>query len=255
VAGEQARRPVAIVSGGGGAIGSEITRRLHSSGWKVLVGYVQRERAETLARELSPDGSSASAVALDLEDAGACRASVERVLAEEGRVDGLVFNGGWSRVARFPETDESDWRRAVAINFLGPMRVIHLCLPGMLEAGRGRIVAVTSEAARAGDSGNAPYAAAKAGLAAFLRTLIREYGRRGIIANSVAPGPIDTPMLRYTYTDEEASRQAVEKMVRSIALRRLGRPDEVAAAVEFLMSEAASFVAGQHLGLGGGVVM
>jgi 2-hydroxycyclohexanecarboxyl-CoA dehydrogenase len=125
----------------------------------------------------------------------------------------------------------------------------------MLEAGHGSIVAVTSEAARVGDSGNAPYAAAKAALAAFCRTLMREYGKRGIRANSVAPGPIDTPMLRGSFADEEHASQAIGKMVRAVPLGRIGAPEEVAAAVTFMLSDEASFVAGQQLGVGGGIVM
>jgi 2-hydroxycyclohexanecarboxyl-CoA dehydrogenase len=241
---------LALVSGGSGGIGAEICRRLHAAGWRLAIGYVQRERAETLARSLN-----AVAMPLNLEDAAGTRATVQKLLDSEGRIDGLVFNAGWSRVAHFVETNEADWRRAVAVNYLGPLRVIHICLPGMLEARWGRIVAVTSEAARSGDIGSAAYAAAKAGLAAMLRTLTREYGRGGVIANAVAPGPIDTPMLRYTFPSEEEARAAIEKIQRTVALRRLGQPDEVAAAVEFMMSDAASFVAGQQLGVGGGVVM
>jgi NAD(P)-dependent dehydrogenase (short-subunit alcohol dehydrogenase family) len=124
----------------------------------------------------------------------------------------------------------------------------------MLEAGRGVFVGITSESAKVGDIGHAPYAATKAALNSFLKTIVREYGRAGIRASSVAPGPIDTAMLRYTFGSAQLAEQAIAKLVRLAPAGRLGRPDEVAAAVRFLCSDG-EFVAGEHLSVGGGVSM
>jgi 2-hydroxycyclohexanecarboxyl-CoA dehydrogenase len=115
-------------------------------------------------------------------------------------------------------------------------------------------VGITSEAAKVGDIRNAPYAATKAALSSFLKTIVREYGRRGIRASCVAPGPIDTPMLRYTFGSDEVAEKAIAKLTRLVPVGRLGQPAEVAAAVRFLCSDG-EFVAGEHLSAGGGVSM
>lgn len=247
-------RGVALVSGGSGAIGAAITRQLHADGWAVAIGYVSRERAEALAVELHTDQAPVWALALDMADPASVRAGVASLLDEVGVVDAVVFNGGLSRTAPFLETTEQDWAAEVAVNYLGPVLATHLLLPAMLERRRGNFVAITSEAAKLGDSGHAPYAAVKAALHGFFRTIVREYGRKGIIANSVAPGPIDTPMLRYTFTSDEQAERVIDKLRKLVPVGRLGQADEVAAAVRFLVSDT-SFVAGQHVSVGGGVSM
>ena len=247
-------RGVALVSGGSGAIGAAITRQLHADGWAVAIGYVSRERAEALAGELHTESVPVWAVPMDMGDTASVRAGIAELLDEVGVVEAAVFNGGLSRTAAFVETTEQDWAAEVAVNYLGPVLATHLLLPGMIEHGRGRLVGITSEAAKLGDSGHAPYAAVKAALHGFFRTIVREYGRKGIIANSVAPGPIDTPMLRYTFASPEQAEVAVEKLRKLVPADRLGHVDEVAAAVRFLVSDT-TFVAGQHVSVGGGVSM
>ena len=242
------------MSGGSGDIGAAICRALHADGWGLAIGYVSRQRAESLAAELAGQGPPARAVPLDLTDRAGIRAGVASLLDTEGQVDALVLNAGWNQARPFLDTDEQQWSTTVAVNLVGPMLAVQMCLPAMVSAGGGAIVAITSEAARVGDAGNAVYAAAKAGLTSFLRTVVREHGRDGVRANAVAPGPIDTSLLRHAFADEAAADAAIAKLTRLVPLRRLGQPTEVAAAVRYLVSEGAHMT-GQQLGVGGGVVM
>jgi 2-hydroxycyclohexanecarboxyl-CoA dehydrogenase len=245
---------VALVSGGSGAIGAAICRRLHDDGWAVAIGYVSRERAAALAASLHTEQAPSWPVSLDMRDPASIRAGVASLLADAGRVDAAVYNGGLSRTAPFVDTTEEDWAAEVAVNYLGPVLATRLLLPVMLENRGGTFVGITSEAAKVGDAGHAPYAAVKAALHAFFQTIVREYGRRGILANSVAPGPIDTPMLRYTFASPEQAERAIGKLRRLVPAGRLGEPAEVAEAVRFLVSDN-SFAAGQHISVGGGVSM
>lgn len=247
-------RGLALVSGGSGDIGAAICRALHADGWGLAIGYVSRQRAESLAAELSAQGPPAKAVPLDLTDRAQVRAGLGELLEAEGQVDALVLNAGWNQARSFLETGEQQWRTTLAVNLVGPMLAVQLCLPFMIRAGGGAIVAITSEAARVGDAGNAVYSAAKAGLTSFLRTIVREHGRDGVRANAVAPGPIDTSLLHHAFEDPETADEAIAKLTRLVPQRRLGRPTEVAAAVRYLVSEGAH-VTGQQIGVGGGVVM
>jgi 2-hydroxycyclohexanecarboxyl-CoA dehydrogenase len=245
---------VALVSGGSGAIGEEICRRLHDDGWAVAIGYVSRERAEALAASLHTEEAPSWSVPLDMRDPGSVRSGVAGLLADAGRVDAAVYDGGGSGTGSFVETTEEEWAAEVAVNYLGPVLATRLLLPAMLENKGGSFVGITSEAAKLGDAGHAPYAAVKAALHAFFRTIVREYGRQGILANSVAPGPIDTPMLRYTFGSGEQAEHVIGKLRRLVPVGRLGEPGEVAEVVRFLISEN-DFTAGQEISVGGGVSM
>ena len=141
------------MSGGSGDIGAAICRALHADGWGLAIGYVSRQRAESLAAELSVQGPPAEAVPLDLTDRTQIRAGLGELLDAEGRVDALVLNAGWNQARSFLDTDEQQWRTTLAVNLVGPMLAIQLCLPSMIRAGGGTIVAITSEAARVGDAG------------------------------------------------------------------------------------------------------
>jgi 2-hydroxycyclohexanecarboxyl-CoA dehydrogenase len=245
---------VAVVTGGSGGIGEAITRALHTDGWTVAIGYVSRGRAEALASALSPDGDTAIAVPLDMTDTDQIRSTILGLLERFGRLEGLVFNGGAAHGAYFVDSHEDDWWHEMQVNFLGPLLMTKLSLPAMVESRRGVIVGISSESAKLGDIGHAAYAASKAALNSFLKTLVREHGRDGIRGSCVAPGPIDTPMLRYTFGTDEEAEKAIAKMTKLVPIRRLGRPNEVAEAVRFLCSEG-DFVAGEHISVGGGVSM
>jgi 2-hydroxycyclohexanecarboxyl-CoA dehydrogenase len=245
---------LAIVTGGGGGIGEAICRALHADGWGVAIGYVTRDRAEKLAGELDSAGTPAIAVALDMTDPEQIKGSLGRLLQEHQAIDAVIFNGGLAHGAYFVDTTEREWALETEVNFLGPALITHMCLPGMIARGRGVFVGVTSDSSKVGDVRHAPYAAAKAALNSFLRSIVREHGEHGIRASCVAPGPIDTPMLRYTFESPEVAEASIAKLTRLIPLGRLGHPREVAAAVRFLCSDG-EFVAGEHLSVGGGVTM
>ncbi len=147
------------------------------------------------------------------------------------------------------------WRRLLAVNLEGVFACTQAVLPAMQEAGYGRIVNIASEAGRVGSKGSAVYSAAKGGVIAFSKTIARENARFGITSNAIAPGPIDTPLLNAARELGEIGERIIETMKQATQMRRLGTPEEVAAAVAFLASDDASYVTGETLGVSGGLGM
>jgi 2-hydroxycyclohexanecarboxyl-CoA dehydrogenase len=182
------------------------------------------------------------------------RAAVEGAEQELGPVDVLVNNAGYDEWGWFTDTDPALWDRVLAVNLRGVIAVTHAVLPGMQQRARGRIVNTASEAGRVGSSGSAAYSAAKAGVIGFSKAIAIENGRYGITCNAVAPGPIETPLLMSAPEQlGDLGKRIVETMIGSTNLRRLGQPEEVAAAITFLASDDASYITGQALGVSGGL--
>jgi len=162
---------------------------------------------------------------------------------------------GWDELKPFLETDEAFWRKVIAINYEGCLRVTHAVLGGMVARGYGRIVSIASDAARVGSSGEAVYAGAKAGVVAFSKTIAREHARDGVTANVVCPGPTETPLLQGMAEQAPDSERLVTALSRAVPMRRLGQPQDAAAAVAFLASERAGYITGQTLSVSGGLTM
>jgi 2-hydroxycyclohexanecarboxyl-CoA dehydrogenase len=236
----------ALVTGGASGIGAAIARRLAAEGAEVWIGDVNEDGAAKVAAEIG--GRS---VALDVTEPDSARAAIEAT----GTVDVLVNNAGTDEFGFFAQTDPGLWERVLAVNLKGVFACTHAALPGMQEAGYGRIVNIASEAGRVGSKGSAVYSAAKGGVIAFTKVIAREYARYGITANSIAPGPIETPLLMAAKDFGEVGERIIETMRNATQLRRLGSPDEVAAAVAFLASEESSYVTGETLGVSGGLGM
>lgn len=217
-------------------------RRLRAGGIAVVCADIQVDAAARLAKEFG-----ATALPLDVTDFDAVQAAVERL----GPFDILVNSAGVDQHAFFTKTTPSDWRRLLAINLEAVFNTTYAVLPAMQAAGYGRIVNVASEAGRLGSRGGSVYAAAKGGTIAFTRSIARENGRKGITANVVAPGPVDTPLLRRAV--QEGGDKLMEAMTAATLAGRLGTTDEVAAAVAFLASDAAGYITGEVLGVSGGM--
>jgi 2-hydroxycyclohexanecarboxyl-CoA dehydrogenase len=236
----------ALVTGGAKGIGAAIARRLAAEGAQVTIGDVDTDGGEQVAAEIDAD-----AVRLDVTDPASARAAVESA----GTLDVLVNNAGMDEFGFFTDTDPDLWERVLAVNLKGVFACTSAVLPGMQEAGYGRIVSIASEAGRVGSKGSAVYSAAKGGVIAFTKTIARENARFGITANAIAPGPIDTPLLRRATEFGELGQRIIETMKGATQARRLGEPEEVAAAVAFLASEEAAYVTGETLGVSGGLGM
>lgn len=248
-----------LVTGGGGGIGSSLCRRFAAEGARVAVLDRAHDAAAKVADEIGAAAGStagaAMAVACDITDRDAVDAAVAQVTEQFGPVDVLVNNAGWDLFVPFLDTVPDDWARLIDINLVGALNMHHATLPGMVERGSGRVVNISSDAARVGSSGEAVYAACKAGLIAFSKTLAREHSRHGITLNVVCPGPTDTALLA-TVTDTAANPEKLrEAFRRAIPLGRLGEPDDLAGAVLFFASSDASFVTGQVLSVSGGLTM
>jgi 2-hydroxycyclohexanecarboxyl-CoA dehydrogenase len=246
---------VALVSGGARGIGRAVALALGRAGMAVAIGDLLEEEAEEVARELHGAGAKAVAVTLDVTDQAAVSAGVARAADSLGGVDVLVNCAGWDEFKPFLETDEPFWRRVIAINYEGALRTTHAVLGGMMERGWGRIVNISSDAGRVGSAQEAIYAGAKAGVIAFTKTIARESARHGVTANVVCPGPTDTALLKELVQAGPDSERLLDALTRAVPMRRLGRPDEVAAAVAFLACEDAGYITGQTLSVSGGLTM
>jgi 2-hydroxycyclohexanecarboxyl-CoA dehydrogenase len=236
----------ALVTGGAQGIGAAIARRLAAEGAEVVIGDINADGAAEVAGEIG-----ATATHLDVTQLDAAQA----VVAEHGPFAVLVNNAGTDDFAFFTDMTPERWRRLLAINLEGVFACTHAVLPAMQEAGYGRIVNIASEAGRVGSKGSAVYSAAKGGVIAFTKVIARENARYGITANAIAPGPIDTPLLNAARSLGEVGERIIETMKSGTQMRRLGKPDEVAAAAAFLASDDASYVTGETLGVSGGLGM
>ncbi|HEY7151825.1 MAG TPA: SDR family NAD(P)-dependent oxidoreductase [Solirubrobacterales bacterium] len=236
----------ALVTGGASGIGAAISRRLAAEAAEVVVSDVNLEGAREVAGEIG-----AEAAALDVTDATAAA----EVAASAGPFEILVNNAGTDDFAFFTDMTPERWRRLLAINLEGVFACTHAVLPAMQEAGYGRIVSIASEAGRVGSKGSAVYSAAKGGVIAFTKTIARENARYGVTANAIAPGPIDTPLLNAARSFGDVGERIIDTMRQATQMRRLGKPEEVAAAVAFLASDDASYVTGETLGVSGGLGM
>ena len=232
----------ALVTGGAAGIGAAIVRKLVADGFAVV--FCDRDQ---VAGTALAQASGAVFVLCDATDFTA----VENLFAAHAPFDVLVNSVGADQHAFMTDTTPQEWRDLLAINLETAFLFTQKALPAMQQARYGRIVTIASEAGRLGSKGGAVYAAAKAGLIGFTRSIARENARYGITANAIAPGPIHTPMV------ERAVAMLGDKIVKDMAdltlMRRLGTPEEVASAVAFFCSEGASFITGEVLGVSGGM--
>jgi 2-hydroxycyclohexanecarboxyl-CoA dehydrogenase len=237
----------ALVTGGASGIGAAIARRLAAEGAQVTIGDLNLEGATEVAGEIS-----GLPIELDVTDLGSAQAAVESAGAP---IDILVNNAGTDEFGFFTQTTPEQWEKVIAVNLTGVLNCTYAALPGMQEAGYGRIVSIASEAGRVGSKGSAVYSAAKGGVIAFTKVMAREGARYGVTANAIAPGPIETPLLMQAKEFGEIGEKIIETMKGGTQLKRLGQPDEAAAAVAFLCSDDSSYVTGECLGVSGGMGM
>ena len=241
---------IALVTGGTGGIGAATCARLAAEGARVAVADLDLDRSRELAAEIDGLG-----VELDVRSTDSARAAVAAAESELGPLDVLVNNAGIADDDFFVRSTEDQWDRLIAVNVRGVLAVTHAVLPGMQERNSGSIVNLASEAGRVGSQLGTVYSATKGAVIAFTKALAKETARRGVRVNAVAPGPIDTPMMRQAEELGDIGERFVQGMIASTAMRRPGQPDEVAATIAYLASDDASYVTGETIGVSGGLGM
>jgi 3-oxoacyl-[acyl-carrier protein] reductase len=240
---------VAFVTGASRGIGREIALTLCRAGFDIVAASPEIEKNEEIAEKLRACSGQALAVNLDLSSYDSIRAGFAKALQQFGRIDVLVNNAGVTRDGLAVRMKREDWDRVLEINLHGAFFAIQQVLPAMMKQRYGRIINITSIVAESGNAGQANYVASKAGLIGLTKALAQEMAPREITVNAVAPGFIDTDMTAVL------SAELKEKLLAQVPLRRLGRPEEIAAAVRFLASEEAGYITGHVLNVNGGMYM
>jgi 3-oxoacyl-[acyl-carrier protein] reductase len=238
---------VALVTGASRGIGRAIAIELASQGARVTGTATTAEGARGVSEALA--GFGGAGVVLDVNDAERCNAVVDGIVKESGRLDILVNNAGITRDMLAMRLKDEDWSAVIDTNLTAVFRLSRAVMRPMVKARGGRIINITSVVGASGNAGQANYAAAKAGVAGMSRALARELGGRGITVNCVAPGFIDTDMTRALSEEQSAA------LLQQIPLGRLGRPEDIAAAVAFLASPSGAYITGAVLHVNGGMYM
>jgi 2-hydroxycyclohexanecarboxyl-CoA dehydrogenase len=248
-------RHVALVTGGARGIGGAIARGLAQDGMATVIADIRIAQARDNADSITESGHTALAVEMDIRDTASVAAGVQVAREAYGDIDVLVNVAGWDELKPFVDTDEQFWQEVLEINFKGGLRLTHALLPAMVERRWGRIVNISSDAGRVGSSLESVYAGAKGAVISFTKTIARETARLGVTANVVCPGPTDTEMLQDVAAAHEDAEKVLERMARAVPMKRLGKPEDIAAAVRFFASEGAGYITGQTLSVSGGLTM
>ncbi|MDA8123260.1 MAG: SDR family NAD(P)-dependent oxidoreductase [Deltaproteobacteria bacterium] len=246
---------VAVVTGGSRGIGFAAARRFLAEGVHVAVADVRDDMADHLCLVGQKAGARALFIRTDVAVLPQVREAGRKVLESFGRLDIWVNNAGWDRVTPFLSTVPADWEKVLGINLMGVIHGTLVALEAMIDGKEGgSIVNLGSDAGRVGSSGEAVYSAAKGGVIAFTKAIAREVAQHGIRVNCLCPGPTDTPFISENFGTRDGEK-VIEAIKRGIPFRRLGKPEEIAAAIRFLASDEASYITGQVLSVNGGLNM
>lgn len=246
---ENTNAKVALVTGASRGIGKAIAQALGAAGFTVVGTATTESGAQAISAYLQAAGISGGGMALNVTDAAAVDATIKAITERFGAPLVLVNNAGITRDNILMRMKDEEWSDVIDTNLNAIYRVTKACLRGMTKARWGRIINISSVVGSMGNAGQTNYAAAKGGLDGFTRALAREVGSRAITVNSVAPGFIDTDMTR------DLPEEQRELLLQQIPLGRLGRPEEIAAVVQFLASDGAAYITGETVQVNGGMFM
>jgi 2-hydroxycyclohexanecarboxyl-CoA dehydrogenase len=244
-----------MVTGGAQGIGKAISTALARQGARVAIADIDGTAAGKTVDELKQQSLAAMAVQTDITDLEKVKQSVTKVKEEFGSIDVLVNNAGWDRMIPFIDTKPDFWDKVIDINYKGVLNCVYAVIHEMIEKNSGKIINISSDAARVGSTGEAVYAGAKGAVISFSKSLAREVARNQITVNVICPGPTDTPLTQQMQAESEFAQKVLSKMDKVIPLKRTGTPEEIAAAVVFFASKEADFITGQTLSVSGGLTM
>lgn len=238
---------IALVTGASRGIGRAIAKRLARDGCRIWANYAgSKDAAESLVAEITQAGGTARAVQFNVADADQVTAVLESLIEEEGGPEVVVSNAGITRDGLMAMMSAAEWKQVIDTNLGGFFHVVKACLRPMLRKRAGRVIAISSVSGEAGNAGQVNYSASKAGLIGACKALAKEVASRKVTVNVVAPGFVETDMVKDLPKEE---------LAKHVPLGRFGTADEIAAAVSFLASAEAGYITGQVLGVNGGMYM
>jgi 2-hydroxycyclohexanecarboxyl-CoA dehydrogenase len=245
----------ALVTGGARGIGKGISMALATQGADVAIADILIDEAKNTASEIEKMGRKALAIKCDVTKKAEVDQAVKQVLDSFGKIDILVNNVGWDKILFFAQTDEDFWNKVIDINYKSNLYFTRAVMDDMVKRNSGRIINIGSDAGRVGSLGESVYAGTKGAVIAFGKTIARELARNKITVNTVCPGPTDTPLVQAMQEEGGLAAKVMPAMKNIIPLGRLGKPEDLGAAVAFLASDEAEFITGQTLSVSGGLNM